>query len=71
MTDDAGDGDDVIDPAGLDPETLRQVEQAVRGFRMSDPDEQYADLSEYESGRHDAYSSVLAMLSKWLDEQEK
>lgn len=66
MTDDAV---DVIDPDALDPETLRRVKKAVRGFRLADPSEQYTDLDEYSAGEHDAYASVLAMLNRWLDKQ--
>ena len=30
--------------------------------------EPYSDLDEYRTGKHDAYSTIAATLSKWIEE---
>jgi len=64
------DDSDVIDPvdADLDPETLRAVQKLVRGYLETE--ESPAEITDYRAGRHDAFSVVMATISKWLDEIE-
>jgi hypothetical protein len=63
---------DVIDPEAedLDPETLRALRHAIRGFSETSPAKPTTELSEYRAGRHSAFSAVMALLSVWLEETE-
>lgn len=54
----------------LDPRTLGYVEAAVREVEGVEPDRPYAELSEYEKGRLEGYSTVLSMLSELRAEVE-
>lgn len=67
----AADDDETIDPSELDRETLRKVEKAVRGFSGAEPNQRRDELSEYRTGRADAFSAVTAMLQRWQDEQDE
>lgn len=67
---DKGD-DETINPSELDRETLRQVKKAVNGFSATAPSRPSHELSSHRQGKHDAYSSVMAMLTKWLEEQDE
>ncbi|MDS0292955.1 DUF7342 family protein [Halogeometricum luteum] len=53
-----------VDPTELDSETLARMEAAVREAEGADPDRPYAELTEYEKGRLEGYSTVLSMLSE-------
>lgn len=63
---------DVIDPEAedLDPETLRALRHAIRGFSETSPAKPPTELTEYRAGRHSAFSAVMALLSIWLEEIE-
>jgi len=58
--------DDTIDSDDLDQQTLQEIKRVVEAYPVMSTD--YNSLSEYQAGKHDAYSNVAAVLSQWLDE---
>lgn len=64
---------EIIDPVAyeLDPETLKAVERLIRGYSDASPSKPSGELTDYQIGRRDAYSAMLATLYKWLDEIEQ
>ncbi|MDS0298665.1 hypothetical protein NDI76_07915 [Halogeometricum sp. S1BR25-6] len=53
-----------VEPSELDSETLARIEAAVREAEGFDSDRPYAELTEFEKGRLEGYSTVLSMLSE-------
>lgn len=66
-----GDGD-VIDPINddLDPQTLRAVQQLIGGYSETAPEKAPHELTDYRAGKHAAYSAIMGVLSRWLEELE-
>lgn len=63
--------DEKIDPLELDRETLKEVKRAVRGFPLAEPKRSPTELGAYPRGKHDAYASVLWMLTSWIEELDE
>ena len=63
---------DVVGPVtdDLDPHTIRAVQHAIRGFSATNPEQSPTEMTDYREGQHRAYSSVMAVLSQWLDDIE-
>ena len=59
--------DDTIDPSELDPFTLEEIKRVIDAYPVMSG-EPYRDLDEYRTGKHDAYSTITATLSKWTEE---
>lgn len=64
---------DVIDPVvdDLDPDTLKAVMHLIRGYSETSPSTPVSELSDYRMGKHRAYSAVMAVLSRWVEEIEE
>lgn len=64
---------EVVDPKtdDLDPQTLRAIQHAVRGYSEISPAQSPTELTEYRRGKHDAFSAVMALLSGWMGEIEE
>lgn len=63
--------DEQIDPLELDRETLAEVRRAVRAFSLAEPDRSPTELGPYPTGKHDAYASVIWMLTSWIEELDE
>lgn len=63
--------DEQIDPLELDRETLAEVKRAVRGFPLAEPDRSPTELGPYPVGKHDAYASVIWMLTSWIEKLDE
>jgi hypothetical protein len=57
-----------VQAENLDLETVREIKYAVRGFSETEPSP--TDLDEYRTGRHDAFSAVVGLLSRFEAEIE-
>jgi len=68
MSNDEDDEIRKVQAENLDLETVREIKYAVRGF--SETDVSPTDLNEYRTGRHDAFSAVMGLLSRFEAEIE-
>jgi hypothetical protein len=57
--------DEPIDPSELDTQTLKQIKHVVEAYPVVSEDP--SNINEYRAGKHAAYSTVAAKLSKWID----
>lgn len=62
---------ETINPDDLDQETLAAGEWATRGFEPLEGERRYNELDNYQQGRHEALSAVLAILFRWQDEMDE
>jgi hypothetical protein len=65
MADDAN----KIDPEGLDAHTVREIKRLVESYPVvSEP---HSGLNDYRAGKQDAYTTVAAVLSQWLEDTDE
>lgn len=65
MTDDI----DTIDPATLDPHTLRNIKRLAESYPVVS--ESHDELNEYREGKRDGFTTVAAVIAQWLDEVDE
>lgn len=68
MDDDTNDVS-MIEPESLDLYTVKEIKHAVRGF--PEASESPNDLNEFRAGKHQAYSAVMAMLTRFEETIEE
>jgi hypothetical protein len=58
--------EETIDPTKLDTHTLKQIKRVVEAYPVVSEDP--TQISDYRAGKHDAFTTVAATLSEWIDE---